>query len=86
MAAVEFFLLANIQEQEGPVTDGGRGGLFAVERLLPRGRWWEDSWSEGVDGSGDRGGFALAADGGGRVVVVEGAGSVPRVLKKSMRS
>ena len=82
MAPVEVLLLPNVQEQEGPVADGGRSGLFTVEGFLSWGRWWEDSWIWGVDGSGDGGGLALAANGGGGVVVVEGAGGVPRILKR----
>ena len=65
MASVEVLLLANVQEQEGPVTDGWRSGLFTIEGFLSWGRWWEHSWIGGVDGSGDGGGLALAANGGG---------------------
>ena len=78
MASLKILRLADVQEEEGSVTDDWRCGLLNIEGLSSWGRWRERcrEWSL-LNTSG----FAPAANGGGRVVVVKGAGGIPRVLK-----
>jgi hypothetical protein len=78
MASFKILRLADVQEEEGAVTNGWRGGLLTIWGLLSWGWWRERCWEWSLLNAS---GFAPAADGGGRVVVVEGAGGVPRVLR-----
>ena len=80
MTPFEVFLLADVQQEEGAVDDGGRDRVLLVGSLLPRRRGRQGVRSGG--GSDDGSGLAPAAHRGRAVIKVEAVGSVPGVLEK----
>ena len=80
VAALEVFLLADVQQQEGAVHEGGGDRVLLVGGLLSGGRRRQGERRRAVGRKGGSG-LAPASDGGRAVVKVEAAGRVPRVLE-----